>query len=247
MKMRFIVGKASRYLDRPLPFHEHKESEVIVYFGGTGTLHIDDRTFAVEEGMIALVPPNTKHRNTSTNALQAIFVRGDFNHLFQVTEPLLIRGGARNEGLLLAQLLLENQHEKPDYAEALGNALSHYILNHMNIQNPVEQAVSRIVQELIAQYNDPCLSVTDLLNQSGYAEDYIRACFKRTVGSTPNGYLTVLRIRHACQMIDAYKTVIPLSEVAEQSGYLDYVNFCRRFKQVMGISPQQYKNKTQLD
>ena len=174
-------------------------------------------------------------------------MRGDFNHLFQVTEPLLIRGVDRNEGLLLAQLLLENQHEKPDYAEALGNALSYYILNHMNIQNPVEQAVSRIIQALTAQYNDPCLSVTDLLNQSGYAEDYIRACFKRTVGSTPNGYLTILRIRHACQMIDAYKTVIPLSEVAEQSGYLDYVNFCRRFKQVMGISPQQYKNKTQLD
>ena len=245
--MSSIVGKSSRYPERSLPFHDHQESEAIVYFGGSGTLYIKDRTFAVKEGMIALIPPNTMHKNVSSDALQSIYVRGDFSHLFQVTEPLLFQDGERNEGLLLAQLLLENQYEKPDYFEALKNAFSHYILTHMNLKNPVTQAVSRIVQEMNVQYNDPCLSVTALLNQSGYAEDYIRACFKREVGSTPNAYLTILRIRHACQIIDAYKAGIPLSEVAEQSGYLDYVNFCRRFKQVVGISPQQYKKKTQLD
>ena len=82
--------------------------------------------------------------------------------------------------------------------------------------------------------------IAGFLQKSGYAEDYIRAQFKKFTGKTPTEFLTKIRIYHACYLIDAYKNTLSLAEIAEKCGYTDYVYFSRRFKHIMGISPREY-------
>lgn len=237
--MGFVKG----YREKRTFFHSHQYYEAIVYFGGTGTLHTEKKDFAVADGTLALIPPKTAHWTSTDGDLQSIYIGGDFNYLFQFTEPMTVRDGERKEGLLLAQMLLENYYGNPDYCEALGNAFAHYILNHLTFQDPVGKAVSEIVRKITTEYHDSELNLCTLLNESGYAEDYIRACFKRIVGKTPGAFLTELRIRHACQLISVYQNALPLSKIAEWCGYTDYAYFSKRFKQETGVSPQQYNKK----
>ncbi len=53
-------------------------------------------------------------------------------------------------------------------------------------------------------------------------------------------YLTEVRIRHACCLIDTYGRDVPLMEIASKCGYNDYVYFSKKFKSITGISPRTY-------
>lgn len=90
---------------------------------------------------------------------------------------------------------------------------------------------------------DPEIDLIKILLTSGYSEDYIRACFKKITGKTPTDFLTDVRIKHACYLIDIYKDTLTLSEIAEQCGYVDYIYFSKKFKTVMGMSPRVYRGQ----
>ncbi len=49
-----------------------------------------------------------------------------------------------------------------------------------------------------------------------------------------------VRINNACFLIDTYKHLLSLSEIAEKCGYTDYIYFSRRFKQITKVSPRKY-------
>ena len=89
-------------------------------------------------------------------------------------------------------------------------------------------------------HRDSELNIGQLLRSSGYAEDYIRAQFKKITGKTPGRFLTEIRIKHACYMMEAYGSVLTLNEIAEKCGYTDYVYFSKRFKEITGSTPRHY-------
>ncbi|MBQ8146607.1 MAG: AraC family transcriptional regulator [Clostridia bacterium] len=69
------------------------------------------------------------------------------------------------------------------------------------------------------------------------------ACFKKVTGKTPNEFLTVIRIEHACFLMDIYHSKLSLAKISEQCGYLDYIYFSKKFKSIMGVSPRKYRNQ----
>ena len=85
------------------------------------------------------------------------------------------------------------------------------------------------------------INLTEILQKSGYSEDYIRSVFKKLTGKTPHEFLTDIRMNHACFLIDVYKDTLLLSQIAEKCGYLDYVYFSKIFKSVKGVSPKSYR------
>jgi len=42
-------------------------------------------------------------------------------------------------------------------------------------------------------------------------------------------------------LIDLYRSTLSLQEIAERCGYTDYVYFSKKFKEVTGVSPRDYK------
>ena len=98
-----------------------------------------------------------------------------------------------------------------------------------------------IKRQILSNFYDSNFNVTELLNHSGYAEDYIRANFKKFVGKTPVEYLNELRINHAKTLINVYQNSVPLIDISLNCGFIDYIYFSRKFKQVVGISPIEYK------
>ena len=114
-------------------------------------------------------------------------------------------------------------------------------MQRFELDSAMQRSVKKITDEISQNAFDTQIDLTLILSKSGYSEDYIRSCFKKITGKTPSEFLTDVRIKNACFLIDIYKNKISLSEISERCGYLDYIYFSKRFKSVMGLSPREYR------
>ena len=142
----------------------------------------------------------------------------------------------------ILQIIINNRYNNDDFTSSLHLAVVHYILNNLDEKDEKDMAVKKIKASIIKNFYKSDFDVTYYLNESGYNEDYIRAHFKKITGVTPIQFLTKIRIKHAKNLINAYKNSYSLAYIAESCGYDDYIYFSRKFKEVTGLSPQKYKN-----
>lgn len=222
------------------PVHQHKYYEVNICISGTGVTYSEDTSVNLKPGTIVITPPDYTHWTETLNAAERIHICGTFDRFFNFTSMKVLEDNGECEGISLAKMIYSNRHENTEYVNSLCNALAHYILQNLNTENQLYSAIREISNEISENFSDYNIDICQILNQSGYAEDYIRNKFKKMTGKTPVEFLTKIRIRHACYLIDTYHNAWSLNEIAEKCGYADYVYFSRRFKQIMGMSPKKY-------
>lgn len=225
------------------PLHKHGEYEIILFTRGQGRMLASGREFPFSEGTIIVMPPQVPHRSISVGETERIYVRGDFHNMLQFDNAFSLSDNKDREGTLLARMLLQNRYGNEDYLNALSSAYLQFILHHSKIENNMRRSVNEVIRRITEHFSDGDFSVARTLNESGYAQDYIRACFKEQTGKTPNGFLNNVRIRHARFLIETYGNSLSLAQIAEQCGFTDYVYFSKKFKQETGISPRSYLRK----
>ena len=234
-----IVGGA-----RPVEvkIHKHNDYEIIYFSAGKGYIYIEDEKYLVGKNMIVVIPPNVKHSSVSTNNLNFISVIGNINELIHLEKYAILTDNEQEEGYHLAQMLLANRYGNNDYTDALCVAYIVFILKGIKFNNEMEKSVNTIKNQIIRGFQNPKINVTKILIESGYAEDYVRMYFKKIVGKTPVELLNEIRIKHAERLMHIYQNTLSLSEIATLCGFEDYIYFSRKFKNIKGISPQNYKN-----
>jgi AraC family transcriptional regulator len=85
------------------------------------------------------------------------------------------------------------------------------------------------------------LTLRELASEAGVHPLHLARAFRRTYGFTVGHYVRRLRIECACQAL-----AIPgLSQirVALDAGFADQSQFSRTFKQMMGVTPSQYRRE----
>jgi len=223
------------------PLHSHDQYEIIVYTAGEGVMRTPEREYSVGAGSIVIVPPGVGHGTVSSEAVERLYIRGEFRQIFSFTEPAILWDNQRGEGQQLGWLLYENRFGNREYLHALCTAFARFLLIHLETESGMGRAVNEVIRQLTERFSDGDLSVTELLRGSGYAEDYIRARFRHMTGKTPVEFLTDVRMRHACFLVEFYADTLSLAQIAEQCGYTDYVYFSKKFRKVVGLSPREYK------
>ena len=83
------------------------------------------------------------------------------------------------------------------------------------------------------------ISVNDIADAAHISEKYMRELFKKATGRSMQAYLTDLRLSAAKTLLSNSKYNI--SEVANLSGFPEYRNFVRVFKERYGITPTEYR------
>lgn len=222
------------------PLHKHKYYEIMLYLAGNGCLRTEQSKLPFSPGTIIIIPPDLIHGSASDYGFKNISIGGDFQHLLYTDQPVILKDNDAQEGKELATMIFNNRYGNHDFLTGLCNAYLHFLLQHIQTPTPISQAVSKIISRITEQAADPSLNLPALLHESGYAEDYIRAQFKKITGQTPVEFLTRIRIDHACYLINIYGTSVPLLHIAELSGYEDYTYFSRKFRQLRGFSPRDY-------
>lgn len=226
------------------PLHQHTDWEIMYYLSGVGNLATQNESIPFRPGCILIVPPGVVHGSVSQNGFVNISIGGDFNRLFFFDKIVAQQDNASKDGERLAKLIWENHHSDTEYLAALCNAYIHFLLQNAKYENRLHQAIQEIIAQANRHFFDSEFDITSCLKQSGYAEDYIRAQFKQATALSPIDFLTKLRIDHACKLFEIYGDSITVAAAAEICGFEDSVYFSKRFKQITGFSPTQYKSQT---
>lgn len=110
-------------------------------------------------------------------------------------------------------------------------------------EKETSQAVSMNNGSLLKKYiddnfSDPELSLEKMSDHFSYSPNYISSLFKKYFKVGFAEYINVIRINHACSLIeDGHSNV---SYLAEKSGFNDALYFSKVFKQKVGMSPKKY-------
>ena len=240
--MNYIVDFVE-YKNKAFPLHKHDYYEILVYVDGEGIINIDNQTFFIKKGTIVAVPPKMQHGSISSDKLKSVYVAWKENSPFTFTQPLFFNDNQNEEGQFLAKAIFNNRYKNSEFLTALCNALAQFVLQNVKVQTNVYKAVNQIINSITSNFQDCDYDLNKVLNNVGYAEDYIREQFKLSTAKSPVRFLIDIRIDFAEQLIELYSNQISLSEVALRSGFYDYAYFSRRFRQKTGLSPQEYKKQ----
>ena len=222
-------------------FHKHTNYELYVVISGSGAVQTRAATVSASRGSVIIIPADVEHRAVSDEGgFERIRVIGDINHFFSLSEVTVIPSDSADDAIALGRVIYNNRYGESEYVSALVSALCHYATKKIKMGNELFAATTNIIEELSGNFHNSEFDIGQLLRNSGYAEDYIRGHFKKVTGKTPGRFLTELRIKHACYMMESYGKVLTLNEIAEKCGYTDYVYFSKRFKEITGTSPRNY-------
>lgn len=116
-------------------------------------------------------------------------------------------------------------------------------LNAVNTKNKVKKLspvenVDKAVRFIEYNYMKK-ISVSDISEFLNLERSYFYRIFKRYTGSSPERYLIDYRIKRACELLRLDKYSV--SEIAEFVGVDDVYYFSKLFKSTVGVPPRKYR------
>ena len=102
--------------------------------------------------------------------------------------------------------------------------------------------MSRTIDYIIAHSNEP-LSLAELSQRAGMCESQFSRQFRRITGNSLPDFINRLRIARACQLL--METDQYVGTICYESGFNNVANFNRRFLEVKGITPREFRRQAQ--
>lgn len=106
-------------------------------------------------------------------------------------------------------------------------------------QRPVTQ-ISELLGYLEQHFAEP-LTIGDLAQVAHLSETSLYRLFRQIMGRSPIDYLIRLRINKATQLLR--REPLRIKEASEAVGFTDSNYFTRQFRNVMGVSPREYRQR----
>jgi AraC-like DNA-binding protein len=97
----------------------------------------------------------------------------------------------------------------------------------------------RRVRDYIDAHLEDSIGLKDLAEVAGLSMFHFARAFKQSQGMTPNCYLFQRRVERAQQLLA--DSDLPLSEIANATGFSDQSHFARRFRAHVGTTPAKYR------
>lgn len=95
------------------------------------------------------------------------------------------------------------------------------------------------LRQLIDETAEDATTMAERAETLGYSQEAITRLFTARFEISPGQYLRQVRIRRACRLLE--EPDLRIKEIAARTGYNDANYFARAFRQVMGVSPRQYR------
>lgn len=104
-----------------------------------------------------------------------------------------------------------------------------------------EDVIAQVTRYMDEHFSDPEVSMAAIAESFDLSTTRLSLSFKEKMGMSPLEYLTLLRSEHAKLLLE--QTDLTIRDIGAQVGYYDSGSFIRRFKQVTGVTPLQYRNR----
>jgi AraC family transcriptional regulator len=98
----------------------------------------------------------------------------------------------------------------------------------------------RAVLEYIHEHLDAELSLYHLAGVAQVSLFHFARLFKNSTGLPPHQYVIAQRVERAKELL-RQRDILPLAEIAVESGFADQSHFTRQFKRLVGVTPRLFQ------
>lgn len=144
------------------------------------------------------------------------------------------KGNAAEQGILCGRAMT-----------MLGYLIAHFSVDgHRKVSTlgPRTTGITKALQYLDTHFQTP-LTLQEVAGVACMSHNYFSRVFHNLTGQTFSGYLTDLRIQHACTMLRDHEETV--TEIALQCGFSNVNSFIRCFREKLGITPGRYRQQMQ--
>lgn len=264
MAYYFVSEEHPRYT---MPFHWHREWEIIRVLSGSFLLSINGREYEAAAGDVFLLPEGALHGGTPRQS-EYECLNFDLEELcgrWQPARGLLrpfFRGGyvphtcfTPRDGTVYAILdeLLASMSEEPPQEirmlQMMGNLCrlfavilkkGLFVEGEPSVTANSTDQLKPVLEYVEANFNRP-LSLMQLADVIGMNPKYFCRFFSQITGQTPMNYVNSYRIEQAAHMLCGSDMTV--TEVGLECGFSDTSHFVKTFKKYKGITPKQFRKR----
>ena len=234
------------------------DQHILIYcHGGSGKVKIRKSEYKIEAGDFFTIPLKTAHTYKADEndpwSIYWIHFKGNIaNHIVSLIEKQIGLKGFLQHNEKSIELFNEmyTQLERGYGSDSLMCAnmcLWHFLTTFLynnkyctsgNISN---KDACDIVIDYMAKNFDKVLSLEDIASQVNLSASHFSYLFKKKTGFSPIEYFNHLKVQKACQYL--LFTKLRIKEISQELGIEDPYYFSRMFTKVMGMSPNEYREK----
>ncbi len=128
--------------------------------------------------------------------------------------------------------------------EHLSDCKDYRLLSSTPLQSLEDDASAQKISSIVDYITDNCcapLTLAEVSERAGMSESQFSRHFRRATGNTFTDFVNRLRVARACQLLmetDAY-----IANVCYESGFNNVANFNRRFLQLKGMTPKEFRRQ----
>jgi AraC-like DNA-binding protein len=142
---------------------------------------------------------------------------------------------------------LEESYHLPNIGYAnlcLYRFISLFTFPEIKIKNYHDHDIIACAIKFLKENVHKTLTVKGIAGHFCYSSSYFTTLFKQKTGRSPLEYFIRLKIQYTCQLLD--QSTLKIKEIASRVGYDDPYYFSRIFKKMMGASPNEYRQKSNI-
>jgi AraC-like DNA-binding protein len=99
------------------------------------------------------------------------------------------------------------------------------------------------VFEYAIEFFHEAITLEEVAEKANMSKNAFCRYFKKRTNKTFFQFLIEVRIENACKLLSNNNKDLTISSISEMCGFQDIANFNRKFKELKGISPSQYRSK----
>lgn len=264
----FQIDEQARFYDK---LHQHEEIQISFISKGSGKLILMDSIHQFSPDDLFVIGSNIPHLfksddTTDVNStMYTLFFTQDsfgknFFNLLELQTLNSFFNRAQNSfrvlkhqnelGLLLQKMEHKNRLERfigllqllNQLSETATKSLSQYLPTKVRSLDEGERLQS--IFDLVIQNFKRQITLKEVADLTFMTKNSFCRFFKKHTNKSFFDFLKAYRVEHACKQL-AQSKAQPITEIAEGCGFQSQSNFNRRFKEIKGMTPTQYRKSIQ--
>lgn len=249
IKNEKVMVKEKTINSYPTHWHDFYEIELII--SGSGSYIIDGIEHKIEKNMLFFMTPVNFHKviTSGTEVITLMFMGEicDSNILYRLSSVfnsdsvMLSDTDAKYLAAVMHELNLASSDNDDEYSFSLLNSILGKICRINN--TPRHGHMSRVQKAMLYIQNNfrSDISLSDIADGASVTPSYMSNIFHKESGVSFKEYLNVIRYDYAKKLLE-YSNM-SVTDICFESGFYDYANFERQFKERFSLSPTQYRKE----
>ena len=234
------------------PLHMHRCYEMVLMLEGEMNMTIDKEDYVLRAGDLILVKPYRIHSyetkpGKSGTCLLCVF---SDDLIAAISGPLTkyrLHTAVLHDIPSLYRDIFIHMQGTSDLPSVKGFLYMLCSLFYRQLDDTEEDSFSgslKLLRDIFifieTNVDSPC-TLHELARELRYNESYLSRMFLRSVGISYSEYVRNIKMNHACYLL--HNTDENIFSIAAKCGYSSTSSFNRSFKQLMGITPQEYRSE----